>query len=424
MENRRNRPEDEGNKDEESTPKRRRGGDFLSQYLLRRRELLDENKEQEEDQEDETDEKPKKWRRLFSGVFKRVVAPPEGGAEALERRRTRESTMFASTASSEQSAEVPDVETNIPETTDIEDVSPVESDSQEQQASEEAPEEDVQPSAQQESEVAHNIPEIPQQQRAEAPFTSERAVYERSLPEPQEREVVIERGVGTALPVVLVGAEYLARRRADKRIERKFTKQVGSLEKDINQGELARRQLDTLVQQNREQLEALKRERSSVIEKSPAPVRTEAARPKIDKQPLPRPETVVNRERKPELQTENKPKLEYTPEQQSRLIMEKVADAAENDVAVESAYELRHEIKDEPTVGSSASSVGAIMAAKLAEQGRASHQLASNQVNSESGLPVINDQQQADMYKKAMHAGFWAAMCIIIIGTLAYLMVK
>jgi hypothetical protein len=101
--------------------------------------------------------------------------------------------------------------------------------------------------------------------------------------------------------------------------------------------------------------------------------------------------------------------------------MEQVAEAAEHDVPVERAFERSHEVKDDQSTHIGAASIGSIMAEQVAKQ-RVNGPVATQLSQDASGLPVVSGRAQATAYKQAMRNGFWAAIIIIILGTIAYLL--
>ncbi len=386
MEDRRFRPEDEENSDILATPKKRRGSDFLSQYLLRRRENLDPTNgsdlESEDDEEEE--EKPKKWRRLFRGVFRSVVTPPE------EPRSEREHGFDPNTWFSWQSS-------LSPETADAEDAISV------NEIAESPHIEQTEETLVGEEQSRVSSDHLREETQAFTPQDTEGLIHERHQSSDSvitEREVVIERGVGVGLPVLLVGAEYLARKSADKKISGKFSQEIKSIKQSASQGELAREQLNTIVQQNREQLEALKRDRGIIEKKT------------ILKQPEQQKKSPVNTLA-----------VEKQQEAQPRLVFESVASAAEHDEPVERVFERSHEIKDETPVATAAASVGAIMASQKDVQTPVLKAIPN--VGSKPRLPSRLDPVAiADQYNQAIRTGFLTAVVLIIFSSIAYLMIK
>lgn len=424
MEDRKHGPEENRTEDSEATPKKRRGGDFLSQYLLRRRES--QGDAVEDDEEEETSEKPKKFRRFFKGLFNRVVEPPQLENVEQPKRPGLESLFFGWEDYSNTPASTPEADLDTQEV-HVEDIVPTEPGIVPEQTqgatfTPEVPTEipDNTPDAAAEF-TAHQIQETelpPELVPSIDQKTEWQSIAERPEKTVVEKEVVIERGSGLALPVALVGAEYLARKRADRKLEGRVTEKIETIEKDVKQKEVARVQLETLVKQNREQLEILKRGRSATTENQPvqraekpelrqekAPARQEAARPQPDRL-------------RPEVR-----QADEADRREQYKIMEQVADAAEHNRPVEIAFERSHEVKDDISIPSSAASIGAIMAAQAAEKQRiAQAQVLQRQMgDTTNGLPVFTDSPSKDLYKQAMKSGFWAAMAIIILGFLAYL---
>jgi hypothetical protein len=431
MEDRWHGPEDPTNEDLETTRKKRRGTDFLSQYLLRRKEQQGEHIEEDDDDE-ESEEKPKKFRRFFKGLFKRVVESPTDSKEHFPKSFSLESLFLGDDhAKSEKSTELDeDIQTPETETT----FQPAETAATE--AAEtlepifvEQPKEAVEAkvtTTQQEHENSVEQPEeqapVPLEREYIEPVVIERAiaddrtVFERAQPQPAvEKEVVIERGPGMALPVVLVGAEYLARKKADRKLDAKYNERVGRIETENKREKVAKEQLTTLVEQNREQLEALKRDRGIETPRLERHRPAEQSISRIEQQP----------ERKlqptPEREAAQSTSEKVTTVPETYKIMEQVAKAAEQDVPVERVFERSHEVKDDQSVPVGAVSVGAIMADQVVRQQRM--QTATQQAMQDtSSLPVISDKVQAAAYKQAVQRGFWAAIIIIILGTLAYLL--
>jgi hypothetical protein len=112
------------------------------------------------------------------------------------------------------------------------------------------------------------------------------------------------------------------------------------------------------------------------------------------------------------------------------VVMEQVAQAAEQDVPVEIAYERRQEVRDEP--GSSGSSGGAMggggagfapVSAPHSQPREASaRQLAETQAYlSTSGQGSYNNHNQ---YRSASLMGFWTAITLLVVGAAAYLLLQ
>jgi hypothetical protein len=246
----------------------------------------------------------------------------------------------------------------------------------------------TQPVTEVEAVIPHESPESPAHEAAQP-------VVEH------QTETVVERGIGGGLPLVLVGAEYLGRKSADKKIRKEFAEKINQVEQKNVQQEANQAQLETLIQQNKQQLETLKRERGMA-----EAVKEEIKTPKAEVSPnLPPPEERVPTER----------------------ILESVVDAAEHNMPVERVFERSHEVKDEPSVagsiGATAQSVGAVMAAQMAR--RQQTPVAQAQTSQNQGLPILVDEQTTrDMYAQAMKSGFIGAIMLIILGLIAYLVIQ
>ena len=463
MEDRQFDPNNTEERPAENATEKQQQGNFLSQFLARRRgEKLDTN--ETDDDDEETEEKPKHWRAKFKSFFKTVVPPPEGEVAAPKDPPAAElfAWPFSQTVRTESvpqgntTSEIPAVEApgsptaatsaeagqvmaQAREEVRVEQPTAAESAQMPELTQEDAPspveatQEMPQPVASEVNETRDTASPELQMRESSAIYHGELAIpHERTQLTPQpaiEKETVIERGVGSALPVALVAAEYIGRKRADRKITEAFTKKTDHLEKDAVEARRAHEQLDQLLRQNREQLASLKQERSASNNKSPetksnvAPaVPIEQLRPQVVPElPKNNPETGNHQRDMPKAKEEVEPKPQH--------IMEQVAQAAEQDVPVERVFERSHEVKDDTspvvTSGVSAASVGAIMANRSAQTQVSTptttkHKPTTNLVDN---LPFITEQTP-EMYKQAMSAGFAAGLVIIVLGLLAYLMIK
>jgi hypothetical protein len=423
-------PEDPTNQEPETTRKKRRGTDFLSQYLLRRREQQGEHVEEDDDEESE--EKPKKFKRFFKGLFKRVVESPTDTKEQFPKSFSLESLFLSDQEKLEKSIELDQdnqnqetealpsqpLETPVAEVTDVPEPllaerseEPAEVPMVTTQQERANPVEQTEEQASQPQERAYIEPLV-----VERAISDDRAIFERAQPQPTtEKEIVIERGPGMALPVVLVGAEYLARKKADRKLDAKYNERVGHIEIENKREKIAKEQLTTLVQQNREQLEALKRDRGIEIARPEWPQPIERSTSRAERQPEQKIQPIKER-----AQLQPTPEKTETPE--TYKIMEQVAEAAEHDIPVERVFERSHEVKDDQSVPVGAASIGAIMADQIARQYNTTPRVTKQLPQDMSGLPVIPDHVRTAAYKQAMQRGFWAAIIIIILGTLTYLL--
>lgn len=436
MEDRKYDPNEKDTPAEKSPPERRRDGESLFQYFLRKRETAETSSTDDTETEDsEVTGSKRRW-KLFKGLFSNVVDSPsmESARPSQERRdrvlplswRAIESTDYTPT-------EVPSAEANESSSPlSVESVVPTEtiSTSELRLAAVAVPSVESSEGPANHDEIGAPLPVAESILATPGQAMEYQQAFARNediaqTPPVVERERIIERGGGMALPVVLVGAEYFARKRADRKLDRKFETKTELMKKDINRGELARDQLDSLVRQNRDQLERLKQERGvqlpSVETRPVSEARSkQEASPEVRK---PNPE--VNRQlQSPERREAPRAPLEQAERRESAQV-EQQAEKTEVQTRSERIIERSHEIKDDHTVPS-APSVGAIMAAQTAQKqaAAAGQQLPPQAAYDPQGLPVIADSRSSEVYKQAMRAGFWAAVTIIILGLIAYLMVK
>lgn len=406
----------------ESTPKE----ESKLQKHLRKLGIFGEAKKDatESDDDEETDKPKKKFRKFFKGLFKSVVEPPESSSATTEQKPTLESLFFGWQEPELQDTDLSEASEVIE--TPVADQERVGLERVQENVSEgsEISQQTDTPS----SEIIDNSPVNPEAvpRQYEAPIIPEsNTVFERSTPKPQEKDVVIQRG-SNLLPVALVGAEYLARKRADRKLDAKLTEKTEKLEQKDKEAAYAHAQLDTLMKQNREQLEKLKRERLQPVQAEQAVASERPSKPEVTALAYDR-RKVSNEVPKPEesriSSSEQFVKQDVSERREQYKIMEQVANAAENNEPVEIAFERSHEVKDDVSTTSAAASIGAIMAAQAEEQKHIARVQAVQQQMGDAaqGLPVLNDSQAADMYQQAMKRGFWAAVAIIILGLLAYL---
>lgn len=459
MEDRQYDPNEEQAKPTEAAEKKRRYGNFLSEFLARRRNTALETTESDNDEEEDSEDKPKRWSRKFRSFFRNVVTPPEDVTDQPKKESVewfkwplaQETTVPETVQSASEGVEaaqltpdvsaeavIPadDVRSEMPAVAEtIELPEPSEHDRSAQRLT---PESTRPVAAPAERDTEESRPDQPETDSANPGYngllTIQHEERARQEAEPEiVRETVVERGAGSALPVVLVAAEYLARKSADKKITRNFTDKTDKLQKNAEQANITQQQLERLVKQNREQLEALKQERGMIeksgimptTEKSPSVPERLSPRPEV-KTTVPRVEQMSPRASQERIMPQQQQRTPETTEPKPREILSEVAQAAERNVPVERVFERSHEVKDDNTVApAAAASVGSIMSRQTMRQ--SSHVLSKDyqQASRESAnLPIINDQYSTGLYKQAMKAGFTAAIMIIIFGILAYLMVK
>lgn len=394
------RPKEEDNESQHAAPKKKRSGDFLSQYLLRRHESKRGNSEKDKDEESE--EKPKKWLRLFRGIFKQLVQQPESAKKTPEHNFDR-SAWFAWELTDSDPKE------SVSSTTDTRTYTSENShDSMKEQFTYEG--QAVKHTRTQPGTNAPNSTERATQEISDVPMTGDKQYYSETQDRKSqidEHEVIVERGAGTASALSLVGAEYFARKRAERKIERKTTGEISSIRKELKNSETANEELNAIVMQNREQLEKLKRERGTQEQGRPiSPVETRSSEQPIQ-------QSSYERKSDPEQSVE-----------QPRVIFERIANAAERDAPVERVYERSHEIKDDKSIP--AVSIGAIMASQAASAKipLQTSQAAQMAISNPPHIMPIKELIKDESNQQAIKNGFTAAISIIIFGVLAYLMIK
>lgn len=442
MENRRFDPEEQDDSTPEASTKKKRGGSRLSQYLS----ILKgkEDKESTETAGEKGDEKPKRFRRLFSRLFPSVVEKPEeGSAESKDYGFDPEAwfgvTRFATRVESSDDIQ-PEEAATAPTANEATPEQPVISGAAE--TTESPREQGEVPAASANEAIVDTepvIPDIQQAQPSEREFfirNQEQIETQQAAASPPEvaKETVIERGPGMVLPVALVGLEHLGRKKADKKLEKRVDEKIAVTNKEVNRNATLQQELETLTRHNSEQLEALKRAREARAVEYAQPVENAAERSPVapaeriitKEQPKPSPDKLVqNPEVKEQVRSvvEQQVKEEIQPER----ILEQIADAAEHDLPVERIFERSHEVKDDNAVPvGTAASVGAVMNAQAATN----HYQALNQmqqpVDMPQGAPVRFATEEATRaaYKQAAMRGFWAAVMIIILGSIAYLVIQ
>ncbi len=438
MENRRFDPEGQDDSTPEaSSNKKKRGSSAVSRILagLKR-------KEQEENAEsDSSDEKPKRFRRIFNKLFPNVVEKPESSSSELANQGFDPETWFSWTqlvdrkeSAGEQTEEADNeqlVASTTKETaeTQQEPARVEEVESQSVTNSEDTPHLPDGPEL--ESDIDPVTPELPEPEQAQGELFirhDDRIEAPRlsSATEKEPKEVVIERGPGMVLPVALVGLEHLGRKKADRKLEKRVNEKISATNKEVERSIGLQQELETLRRQNNEQLEALKQAR---VER---PI--ESARPQeknVERAPAPRVERLYNPEQpmfkakeRPQTVVEQQVREEIKPEG----ILEQVADAAEHDLPVERIFERSHEVKDDNIAPVGAASIGSVVSTHAAaSQYQALQQTQSTaQLTDEPSRLVTheNDPVAIAAYKQAIKLGFWAAIMIIVLGSIAYLVVK
>jgi hypothetical protein len=435
MENRPFNQEEPDDSTSESSSKKKRGSSKLSRFLSGLKQ-----KEEDSNEHESIDEKPKRFRRLFNRLFPSVVENPNQTEDQTSELRFTPESLFGRLQVNQEAegGPLPSNEESLPELSLSE--SSIGSKAESTPGAVEAteiPEELPEP----ETILAPTAAEVPtgtSESVAVPTEVTDREIYTRAPSYPEEmsrpaeatpsvtsekpeRETVIERGPGMVLPVALVGLEYLGRKKADKKLEKRVNEKISATNNEVARNSALQQELQNLTRQNEERLEALKRARGSevtaptqVIERMQQPKIESASAPESRQQP---PYKEVNTSY-PERETQK------TEEIQPQKILEQVADAAEQNIAVERVFERSHEVKDDQTtVPGTAASVGAVMAAQAASMPARVPVPSPLQQQTETP-PLVSQEAITKAYRHAMKIGFWSAVMIIILGSIAYLMVK
>lgn len=458
-------PEESDDQDSSQAARKRRGGDFLSQYLLRRRERI-EGRETDSDEE-ESDEKPKKWRRLFSKIFPKVVERPDSereptGATGFDMETWLSWAGSSRQSDSEPSATAPELDTDPVvegETSQVE--LPIST------AATEVPGPHLEPLERSRHVHETNTPAEPQETRSiynsnivdnrEAaglnmgPSTESRIISSDMSPT-SDREVIVERG-GNALPVALVGVEYLARKRADRKLAQSVEQKVErSATNERARSSAVQNELETVIRQNKEQIELLKQSRDKQevqppvgekmqyrpevrpsVPEGPAPSKPEASYiqpPELRQETQPATPEVITKTTDQPMENRHVTQIQEVPGQSAeampRKAVERVENQAENNSPVERVYERSHEVKDKTVVTSGAASVGSVAASRitgagLSTQGSLAPALAASR---DSNLPISGSTNPSNDYRWAVTVGFLTAIVTIALGVVAYLMLK
>lgn len=434
MENRPIGPEEQDDTTDSTSSKKKRGS-TLSRYLsaLRGKEAPGA------DSEDASSEKPKRAQRLFSRLFPGIVERPAhlSPQETTEQEHAFDHEAWFGWVRSARQAESVAASSEETEQTLMPDV--ISTSAQAGLSTEQTGAADQldQIQASEVTETQSSNPDTVVLTPVNREQTPTLGVYEQTdrlaaeigvspqqgeipLRTSTEAETVIERRGSNVLPIALVGAEYLARKRADRKLESRVDKKIDTASEKQQRAEALQKELEHVVSQNKQQIEQLKRARTSMEQQAPRASESKEAAPVIvpaavETRRPPQPET-ARIEQKPSTEEAIKP---YN-------IAERVADAAEHDVPVERAFERSHEVKDDMPMTTAATSVGAVMAANIATAGITPVARGkSSSVPADSGnLPYVSDADIAAAYRQAAKRGFWSAICLIILGSIAYVMVK
>jgi hypothetical protein len=244
-----------------------------------------------------------------------------------------------------------------------------------------------------------------------APFRTAEASTTPSRPV----ERVVESSRGAAAVGVLLGAEYIGRKRADRKQRRDFDKKL-KRERKTTQTEV--RKVEADAQSTKEEVRAVARQQKA-FETRPQPSRAPAA--KLEKTPQ---QTVIF-DRKaaaaegpppvPPPIMENLPAAQRLAQQIEALkhpaaVLEKVEQAAEKQMPLEAAYERRHETKDQQPTGTGGSSGGRATSLAQALRERVARSeaaaVAAEYANTAPGTP--------ELYKQAVKSGVTGGAVILI----------
>lgn len=137
-------------------------------------------------------------------------------------------------------------------------------------------------------------------------------------------------------------------------------------------------------------------------------------------------EAAVDAELRQDIEQATLKTVEAEARSQSKVVMERVAVAAEFDEPVERVYERRQEVKDEPSTpgGASggASSIGSVLAKNGSTAGQQSAHGSSTGQNGSTGDPYHgNDPRHLD-YRAAAIRGVGAGLAVIVLALMAYLL--
>lgn len=231
-----------------------------------------------------------------------------------------------------------------------------------------------------------------------------------------ERETIIERRGSLALPLLLTGAEYLARKADTKDIRRRQTEVNREVRVNLERTELKNQRASERLRTHQEDLTKVRAELQDT--KS----RLEVLRQQQDHEPRVRTQPEQSRPNAQEVY--KRPNFErYVPEK-PKEVLENIAAAAEQNIAVERVLERSHEVKDdESSHASTAQSVGAVLAAQRATQQQAQADSSTKVHTVQQGpLPMAPPDYGHPSYRSAMKWGFGVAVTIVVFALIAYLM--
>ncbi len=394
--------------DEEKAPARERRflkGNFLSSWLWRRDqpvELLEKHNEKDE-KEGKKFKLADRIRRAFKGVFRREVSV--GSVENLtlnnEPRVDNEAMAKSESVQDNQENNPAEVEGGL---------LPVSEDAIRRYNTEPA----VELRSPTEEELQALIYERPNEQSKEQEKLKTEQVFKN-----QDR---LEKHINRT------DRNLSEEERVRRRRERKLKRQVKDLKKQTN----------STAQEQKEVKKQQKEFEHTLEEQQRAAVRQEAKKPIVvdrvyNRLPAPKQETAIynqlnyatpaetlkpNRDILPEVRKEELKQelLHASPVVRPEIIQHKVETAAEQNIAIESLYERRHEVKDEEPVNQAAQSSGAPYSLFLSK--RLNRYSRNNQPQAQTQpvhiVPPASSPPN-EMYTQAAKSGIFAGVTIAVL---------
>lgn len=368
----------------------------------------------EEDSEKEPSEtkKGKRWQNLFGKVFGGIVksAPIEA------KYAPEKDTLFVQHAvSNEESAPKPDDTLFIPHESVSSSETPETTDPLGSDDNSEIPEFESQPDVPTEQSVETNSAKEALKPPTAPPDIiaalnnqpHEVPAYEQTVTAPAGHTVgerVIERdGRGVGVAAGLFGLEFLARRRAD----RKLKKEIKRLDQRLKSGD--KQMPPRTVETNRTAIESRAYQPSTPEMKIPVPETSKL--PAAEAQLLPEAEKKLGQNI--ELPRDLTSEVMVTSEKPEK-VLEKVAKAAEKNVPIEKLFERSHEIKDEPSQHLGAAPVGAILSRSDTESQSAFTAATKKIIEAQQqAISASSHSGQPHLYKQAVKSGFWTAVVLV-----------
>lgn len=247
---------------------------------------------------------------------------------------------------------------------------------------------------------------------------------EAATPPTPTVERVVEANRGAAAVGVLLGMEYVGRKRADRKLRKEFDKKLakqtkqaaGEVKKVEANTQTTKQEVKTVQQQARAFEAKLSRPNSQKVvprpEKSPVQAERQTV---IFERARPQPDA-------PETKPEKLPAAEQVAEKTEQLkrpeaVLEQVEAAAEKDIPLEAAYERRHEVKDQQPDGAAIGGAGGpgasrepILLAQALKERIAKTEAAAVAAERQNLQPPVSQ----DLYKQAVKNGVWGAVVLLI----------